>query len=189
MIGTLLRAARTSRGLTQKQLATRSRLDQAGVSRAEGGRDAAYSTVERLLAGAGHRLYSAPTHRDDAAEAAVGIRDNLAAGDQRRALRVLLQLNDDLVAEHGLVRGVLGLAQPESTRSAVWDAALAGLVAWRLGEERVPLPVWVDDPGRHLKEPRTLEVDPADPIPAESDVPEELLRRGVLVWRDTFASV
>jgi hypothetical protein len=31
------------------------------------------------------------------------------------------------------VRGVLGLAEPETTRDPLWDAAL---VAWRLGEEQ-----------------------------------------------------
>lgn len=35
----------------------------------------------------------------------------------------------------------------------------------------------------------TLGVDAADPIPPDSEVAEEFVKRGVLVWRDTFASV
>jgi transcriptional regulator with XRE-family HTH domain len=185
----LVRAARKSRRLTQQQLAERARVDQGRVSRSESGRDAEFSTIERLLAGAGHRLYSAPTQRDDAATVAADIRDRLRANDKDRALRALLQLNDNLNAEHGLLRGVLGLAEPELTKDPVWDAAIAGLVAWRLREEGLPAPEWVNSPSRFLRAPRALDVDPADPIPSASEVPEEFAERGVLVWRDTFASV
>lgn len=87
------------------------------------------------------------------------------------------------------MRGILGLAEPESTKNPAWDAAIAALVAWRLGQDRIPLPAWVDNQGRFLSEPRTLNVDPADPVPPKSEVPEEFVKRGILVWRDTFASV
>jgi transcriptional regulator with XRE-family HTH domain len=185
----LVRAARKSRRLTQQELAGRARVDQSGVSRTEHGRDAEFSTIQRLLAGAGHRLYSAPTQRDDAASVAAEIRAQLRRGDRDQALRALVQLNDNLIGEHGLVRGILGLAEPESTGDKVWDAAIAGLVAWRLLEEGLPNPAWVDAPQRTLARPRPLDVDPADPVPPAAEVPEELLKRGVLAWRDTFASV
>lgn len=186
---TLVRAARVSSGLTQVQLAERTRIDQATVSRSESGRDAEFTTVDRLLAGAGHRLYSAPTRRDDAATIAAVIRQRLHDRDKDRALRALIQLNDNLVAERGLVRGILGLAEPESTKDPVWDAALAAIVAWRLRDDGVPTPDWVDAPHRFLSKPRGLGVDVADPIPLDSEVPVEFAKRGVLVWRDTFASV
>ena len=165
-------------------------LIKAGCLDPKAGRDTEFDTVERLLAGAGHRLYSAPTQRDDAATAAAEIRTHLGAGDKDGALRALLQLNDNLVAERGLVRGVLGLAEPESTRNATWDAAIAGLVAWRLHEDGLPSPEWVTGPSRYLSTPATLDIDPAaDPPPPPSDVPDEFAKRGVLAWRDTFASV
>lgn len=186
---TLVRAARKSRGLTQQRLAERTRIDQARISRSERGRDTDFSTVARLLAGAGHRLYSAPTRRGDAATAAAEIGEHLHTGDKERALRALLQLNDDLVAERGLVRGVLGLAEPEPTRDPAWDAAIAGLVAWRLQEEGLPVPEWVNRPERFQATPRGLDVDPADPVPPLAQVPDAFAQRGVLVWRDTFESV
>lgn len=186
---TLLRAARKSRGLTQVELAERSRVDQARISRFEQGREAEYSTVERILAGAGHRLYSAPTQRDDAATIAAEIRNHLRVHDLHSALRALIQLSDNLVAEHGLTRGILGLAEPEPTGDKAWDAALAAVVDLRLTEEGVPAPDWVDAPGRYLSRPRTLDVDVADPIPAPADIPSEFIKRGLLVWRDTLASV
>lgn len=186
---TLVRAARKSRLLTQEQLAERARIDQAAISRSERGRDAEFSTVDRLLAGAGHRLYSAPTRRDDAATVAAEIRKHLRDGDKDRALRALIQFNDDLVAERGLVRGVLGLAEPETTKNPVWDAALAAVVAWRLRDEGLPTPNWTDAPSRFLRERHGLGVDAADPVPPDSEVPDEFAKRGVLVWRDTFANV
>lgn len=186
---TLVRAARLSSRLTQVQLAERARIDQATVSRSESGRDAEFTTVDRLLAGAGHRLYSAPTRRDDAATIAAEISERLRYGDRDRALRALVQLNDNLVAERGLVRGILGLAEPASTKDPVWDAALAAIVAWRLRDDGVPTPDWVDAPHRFLDKPRGLGVDVADPVPPGSEVPTEFAKRGVLVWRDTFTSV
>ena len=186
---TLVRAARKSKQLTQEQLAKHARLDQASVSRSERGRDAEFRTVDRLLAGAGHRLYSAPTRRDDAATVAAEIRKQLRDGDKDRALRALIQLNDNLIAERGLVRAVLGLAEPETTKDPVWDAALAAVVAWRLRDEGLPTPDWVDASGRFNPEPQGLAVDTADPVPPVFEVPEEFAKRGVRVWRDTFASV
>ncbi|WP_372969600.1 multiprotein-bridging factor 1 family protein, partial [Microbacterium sp.] len=47
----LLRAARKSRGLTQKDLAQRTNVDQGRVSRFESGREAEFSTIERFLSG------------------------------------------------------------------------------------------------------------------------------------------
>lgn len=188
-VSTLVRAARKSRGLTQSALAERAHVDQGQISRLERGREAEFGTVERFLSAAGHRLYSAPTRRDDVATVAAAIRAHLRAADRKSALRELIQLNDDLVAEKGLVRGVLALAEPEGTGDAVWDAALAALVDYRLTEEGLPLPAWVDTAGRRLPTPSTLDVDPADPVPTPEDVPAEFLKHGVLVWRDTFESI
>ena len=124
-----------------------------------------------------------------AATVAAEIRQRLQDGDKDRALRALIQLNDSLVAERGLVRGVLGLAEPETTKDPVWDAAIAAVVAWRLRDEELPTPDWVDARSRFVHDRQGLGVDAADPIPPDSEVPEEFAKRGVLVWRDTFVSV
>ena len=185
-----LRSARKRSRLSQSELAHRAGIDQAQVSRSENENESPkYESVDRLLSATGHRLYSLPTRRDDAATVAAEIRESLAKKDTQRALRHLIQLNDNLVAESGLVRGVLGLAEPESTGVKLWDAAIAAVVAWRLNEQDLPLPAWVSDPGRKLKRSRLLAVDLADPAPRRADIPDEFFERGVLAWRDTFASV
>lgn len=185
----LVRAARKSERLTQSQLAAMAHVDQAAVSRTERGRDAEFGTIDRLLAGTGHRLYSAPTRRDDAATIAADVRVRLRSGDREGALRALLQLNDNLVAEHGLVRGVLTVAEPECTGDRAWDAAFAALVAWRLGEEGIPLPPWALRENRAVHPPRGLDVDPADPTPSPADIHPEFASRGVLAWAATFESI
>jgi hypothetical protein len=113
----------------------------------------------------------------------------LRAKNTDRALRTLIQFNDNLVAEKGLLRGVLCVAEPELTGYPLWDAALAGLVSWRLVEEGVPRPEWVVAPERFLAQPHTLSADSADPIPPAEAIPAEFAKRGVLVWRDTFESI
>lgn len=189
-IATLVRSARRSRGLTQRELSARSRLAQPRLALTEKRReDPRFDTATRLLAGAGHRLYAAPTTRDDVATVAADIRHAVQADDLQLALRNLVQMNDNLVAERGLLRGILAVTEPELTGSKTWDAAIAALVAYRLNQDGVPLPVWVNDDSRVLKRARPLRVDPADAVPSPADVPQEFLDRGVLLWSDTLESV
>lgn len=186
---TLIRSARKSQSLTQVGLAEQAHVHQSNISGIESGRDLSVSTLEKLLRGTGHRLFALPIQRADVTEAASAIRVHLKADNTQGALRALIQLNDNLVSEHGLRRGVLGISEPEPTGNPVWDAALAGLVAWRLSEENIPLPTWVDKTRFFLPVPRSLRIDSADPVPDASDIPPEFARRGVLVWADTFESV
>jgi len=185
----LLRGARKSRQLSQVQLSAISFVDQSSISRVEKGRDVSVSKLDALLAATGHRLYVAPTLRSDASTLAPDIRFWLKQGDLDRALRVLIQLNDNLVSERGLLRGVLGVAEPELLGRPVWDAALAGLVQWRLEEEGLPAPEWTRKPERFLRRQRAFVIDSADPLPPVEVVPKAFLERGVLVWPDMFESV
>ena len=56
-------------------------------------------------------------------------------------------------------------------------------------EEGLPAPERVNSPGRFVAAPRGLDFYPADPTPPAAEVLEEFAERGLLVWRDTFASV
>lgn len=189
-IATLVRSARRSRRFTQRELARRAGLSQSRVAIAENAHeDPRFDTASRLLAGAGHRLYAAATTRDDVATIAAEIRHALARDDRALAFRLFIQMNDHLVAERGLLRGILAVTEPELTGSKTWDAAIAALVEYRLNQEGVPSPTWTSAPARRLERARPLLVDPADPLPLRADVPAEFLEHGVLVWRDSLESV
>lgn len=187
--GVLVRASRKASRKSQMEVSRLSGIDQARVSRAEAGQEATFSTIEKLLAVTHHSLVLIPTRRESVASLAGLMRESLRAGDRPRALRALIQCSDNLRSEHGLIRGALCLAEPELTGFAEWDAALAALVEMWLRDEQLPLPLWVHAPERSLSEKSVLRVDPADPEPTIDDVPQEFLNRGVLVWRETLASV
>ena len=189
-IWTLVRSARRARKLTQRDLSDTSGVPQNRVALIEGSRETPrFDTASRLLAACGHRLYAAATTRDDVATVAAAIRDAVKRDDARLAFRYFIQMNDNLVAERGLLRGVLAVTEPESTGSKTWDSAIAALVAYRLNAQQVPLPSWVHAPERSLGRARVLQVDPADPAPPRDDVPTEFLEHGVLIWRDALESV
>jgi len=163
---TLIRAARKSARVTQAELAQKSRVYQSNISEIESGRDLSVRTLEKLLTATGHSLFALPLQKADVLEAARAIRGQLKSGNRYGALRTLIQLNDNLVSEQGLLRGVLGLCEPEPTGSPVWDAALAGLVSWRLGEEPPP----PTRPGSRRTDfsfprPSTLRCGPRRPAP------------------------
>ena len=185
----LIRTARSTKGLSQIELAELTGFDQAVISRYEGGSGVRFSTLDKILGSTGSSLYMAPTNGLSADQAAILISTYLKSNELQSAMRVLIQLNDDLLREHGITRGVLGLSEPATTGNKVWDAALAALVAWRLNQEALPLPGWVNHAERFLATNYILKFDSADPLPTESETPDEFLKRGVLVFEDTFRSV
>ncbi|WP_353808828.1 helix-turn-helix domain-containing protein [Agromyces sp. SYSU T00194] len=189
-IAALVRSARRARCLSQRELARRAGLSQSRVAIAESAHeDPRFATARRLLAGAGHRLYAAATTRDDVATITTEIRQALAHDDLQLAFRYFIQMNDNLVGERGLLRGILTVTEPELTGSKTWDSAIAALVEYRLNQEGVPAPAWTSSATRRLERARPLLVDPADPVPARGDVPTEFLEHGVFIWRDSLESV
>jgi transcriptional regulator with XRE-family HTH domain len=188
--GALIRSARKSRRLTQQALGRRARLSQSHLSLIERGhQNPSFEAVERALRSAGHRLVAVPSLRDDAAAIASDIRFAVLDDRSDQALRRFIQLNDNLVAEHGAVRFALAISEPEPTGSKQWDAAIAAIVAHHLIAEGLPLPDWVNSPSRSLKRPWVLGEGPYTLTADPSRVPPEFARRRVLVDQDTLASV
>ena len=66
-----------------------------------GKHDPGVDRLDRLLAPLGYRIAVLPTRRRTAAEAAEAIYARRRHEDDDRAYRELIQLNDDLAAEHG----------------------------------------------------------------------------------------
>lgn len=103
-------------------------------------------------------------------------------------MRHFIQLNDNLVAEHDVVRFALTISEPAPTGVKHWDAALAGLVEHRLREESLPLPTWAKAADRVLRKTWTFNAA-CYVVPVDRErVPQAFLARNVLIDRDTLES-
>ena len=186
----LLRAARRSSGLGQAELARRSGTSQPDVSFVERGkRVPTVDTLERLLAGTGHRLVAVASEYPTAVEAGDGITAALTLGRVDKAFRAFLDFSDGLAASGSVLRVVLASTAPNSSGSPVWDAALAAVAEYWLDRDHLPKPLWLSDPDRTLPAPQGLEVSVYDPEPDPQEVPQQFRRRNLLVERSTFESV
>lgn len=186
----LARSARAASGLTQSELAFRSGIAGSSLSLIEHGkREPTFATFDALVRATRRSVVTIPTLRSDAAGIASEISDALTKSDDALAFRRFLQLADNLAAEHGATRVGLVLTEPAPTGSEHWDAAIAALCEFRLDESALPIPDWVAARAGRADipwTPRTSVYDiPADP----TQVPEEFLRRGILIEAATLESV
>ena len=184
---TLLRSSRLASGITQGDLAARAKTSQPEISTIECGKMIpTVETLERLLRQTGHRIIAVPGAGVDAAKTA----DRIGSTKSRdSALRAFLDYSDSLAAAQGVDRMVLGIADPHSTRSAAWDAALAALVDYWLSKSRLPKPEWINSRARFLATPQSPQLGEYDLAPMLDEVPAEFRRRNVLVERSTLESV
>lgn len=184
----ILTNARRVSGLSQRELASRARTQQPVVARTESSaRDVTCDTLDRLLRPTGYRLTALPTRSWTAADAADSIRDHLLAGNEDGAYRDVIQFNDDLVREHGALRVAVVVAPPGSTGDDRYDAFLAALVEFRLGEERLPLPAWTA--GHLLAERWFVDANSVDDPATVAATPPPFRRRGVIIDAVELASV
>lgn len=187
---TLLRAARQSSGLGQSELAARAGTSQPDVSLVEQGkRNPTVETFQRLLGGAGHKIFSYPTIRADAVEIAALISSAVEELNAEKAFRRFLDYSDGLSSARGVERIVLTAAEPAITGSLLWDAALASVADYWLDDQDLPKAAWLLDNSRVLQHPQSLGVSVYDLEPDLSRVPRQFLARNVLVESSTLASV
>lgn len=187
---TVVRNARRVAGLSQTQLAQRSGVAASAISQIEAGkRNPSYETVTRLIASTGGQLVSVPTRIDTAATIALQIAEDVRAGKQAYALRAFIQLNDNLCSVEGSTRLALCLTQPAPTGSKRWDAALAGLVAYRLRQQGISAPAWATEPARFLGKVWNISEGSFPIVVDINDVPKEFLERRALVAARDLESV
>lgn len=186
----IVRAARRGRHLSQRQLAARVGRTQSEISRLERGhQDARHDLVDLLVRGTGQTLVLVPTRRSSAAQHADRIGELLSQGNERRAWREALQLADDLAAEHGAVRVALVVGPPPPTGDDRFDALVAGIVEYRLDEERLPHPDWLEVDGPVLSSPWAPGRSAPATAAALDDAPESFRRRGIVLTADDLVSV
>lgn len=186
----LLRAARRAAGFSQAEIAERADTYQPIVSGVERGkRDTGVASAAHLARAAQHRLLLIPTTHPSAVETAARIASALHDGSRDGAFRALLDLSDGLAKEVPLVVAALVVAQPESTGSLDWDAALSGTVAYQLRQAGLPGAAWTDHAIAASDELRAPHLHPLDDAPDISRVPPEFLERGILIEEGTLSSV
>ena len=184
----LLKRARENAHLTQTRLSELSGTAQSNIARAEAGhRHLKLDTLDKLLHATGHRLVLLPTTRLTVGDAAEDVRAALTTGNEDRAYRIVIQLADDLASEHGAERVALTVPPPTSTGQARYDAFIAGVVAHRLDEERLPLPAWLSS-APILDEPWCVD-EWTDCDTAAAATPPRLRARNVIIGAYELASL
>ncbi|MWV58949.1 helix-turn-helix domain-containing protein [Rathayibacter sp. VKM Ac-2754] len=184
---TLIRAMRNARvqnGWSLRKAAAKSGLAAPNLSAIETGRrGATVGTLERVAESLG--LVFVPVQSGGRATVADAV-ESIRGQDDSTAYRVLIQVADDLSAVEPFVRALLAAERPAAV-SPRWDAAVAGIVEWRLAAVGLPSPAWVVETAGDVG---WRWVPSSGPLPVRTDrVPAPLLRRGVLLEADELVSV
>jgi transcriptional regulator with XRE-family HTH domain len=186
----LLRTARHARGVSQRALSTAANVSQPGIASVESGsHDTTVGRLELLLTALGQRVTVLPTRTRPVWEAAVALREALDEGNQSTAWREIIQLADDLARETGATRVALTVTKPLLVGDARYDALLAAVTDFRLSQDRLPRPEWLDDSEYRLEEPWDVEKIPDLQSVARRQTPEAIARHGVFLREAELASV
>jgi transcriptional regulator with XRE-family HTH domain len=191
-IGGLIRGARQDAGLTQCELADRAHTAQPAVATYESGaRTPNIATLERLLRACDHdvEVLARPRVRRGAAslaELAPTIADDLGAGRERDAVRLLFGFADDFRGSSRPGRISLIREEPPSTGDARFDAALAGVAELFAADGALPAPTWVNGPSRFVEPWWFHASKPAFHAYTLAHTPALLARHGVFIAREVF---
>ncbi len=183
----LVREARRGSGLTQRALAARAGVHQPALADIErSAHDTRVGLLDRLVKAAGYRLAVLPTSAQSSADWADLVYQEFRSPRRSEvvAFRALIGLSDDLASVSKPLRVALCVAPPALCGDARFDAGIAAVVDFQLSKDRLPLPSWVREPSRALKEPWLV-----SPHTDLASVPKIFKRHGVLLAASELASV
>ena len=179
--GKELRRARHARGFTVRKLADLGGTSAAAISQIEtSARGVSVERFSSLLKKTRHRLITVPTLASTVGEVAESIAFFLAQGDNQAAYREFISFSDSLKKQTPALRVVLTLVAPETTGSALYDAALAALSEHWLLDASLPLPTWVERTELFLPELQHLREGIYGPTPDLDEVSVAFQRHNVL---------
>ena len=142
-----LRAARRSRGLTQREVAEQIGTTQSAIARLEAHRtDPKLGTLAAYAAEVGRRVDVVAG--DLTGSCAGTIRSSLSGGDADAALRAVIQLFDDLC--YAVDPWTELRLEPPTTGTAEWDAAIAAACERAARLTGTAVPGWTAAPSRFL---------------------------------------
>lgn len=186
----ILRAARTSRGISQRALARGAGVHQPGLAAVEtGAEDATVGRLGRILNALDCQLTVLPSRRRPVWEAGDAVRRALDSGDERTAWREVIQLNDDLRSVDRATCVALAIAPPGPTGRPRFDALLAAVTDTVLVDARLPRPQWLDEEPWTLTEPWDVEEVPSLRAAARKATPAAVRRHGIYLDRAVLRSV
>lgn len=185
----LAHQARTGAHLTQGELARLAAVHQPAVARAESGHTGlTVSSLDRLVRAAGWRLTVVPTRATTAADTAEVIANLIGTASVDGPFRAIIQLADDLAAEHGAERVALTVTPPQPTGDIRFDALLAGVVETRLDEQRLPHPRWLAT-AQCLSSRWFVDDSSVGDAATVAATPPALAKRGVIIDADELMSL
>lgn len=189
-IGKELRKARHEDGVTLRRLADLGETSPAAISQIENGvRGVTFERIESLLERTSHRLVVLPTIAATASEFAEAIANFLKTKDVSGAFRTIISFSDSLRKQEPAVRVALVVPEPESTGSALYDAAIAAVVEHLFSPDGLPMPQWVRSADRYLSEPTHLAESVYSLVPELDEIPVAFAQRNVLFPSSALESV
>jgi transcriptional regulator with XRE-family HTH domain len=194
-IATLIRDARHAAGITQLELARHAGTAQPAVAAYESGaRTPGIATLERLLGACEHdvEVLARPRVRRGAAslaELAQTIGEDLRAGHEHDALRLLFGFADDFRGSSRPGRIALLCDDPPITGDARFDAALAGVAEFFAAEGVIAAPGWVNGPSRFVEPWWFVASRTAFHAYTLANTPAVFARHGVFIAREVFDRV
>lgn len=188
--GNELQRARHVRGLSLRKLAGLAGTSAAAISQIENGlRGVSVERYSSLLSKTRHRIITLPTLANTATEVAESIALFLAENDNQAAYREFISFSDSLKKQTSGIRVALTLVAPETTGSALYDAAIASLVEHWLTDAASPLPEWLDNSELFLPDLQHLREGIYGPTPEPEEVSFAFLRHNVLFPEIAMESV
>ncbi len=191
-VAALIRDARRAAGVTQLAVAERAGTAQPAVAAYESGaRTPSLATLERLLDACEHDveiLARARTRRGAAslAELSQTIEQDLSAGHEQDALRLLFGFADDFRGSSRPGAIELIAEEPEGTGDRRFDAALGGVAEFFAAERGIAAPAWVDGPERFVEPLWFVASRPEFNAYTLAHTPAVFVRHGVLIAREVF---
>ncbi|HEY3959567.1 MAG TPA: helix-turn-helix transcriptional regulator [Solirubrobacteraceae bacterium] len=191
----LIRDARRAAGITQRAVAERAGTAQPAVAAYESGaRTPSLATLERLLGACEHdvEIRVRPRIRRGAAalaELSQTIKQDLQAGHEQDALRLLFGFADDFRGSSRPGAIELIAQEPEGTGDRRFDAALGGVAEFFAAERGIAAPAWVEAPERFVEPLWFVASRPEFNAYTLAHTPAAFLRHGVLIAREVFDRV
>lgn len=189
MIGRSLRDIRKSLGLSQKALAEKASTFQANISEIE--RDLtspSFETAELLFSQLGYRLIPVPFQGFTVQEWASKLEGALETGNEKRAFRIFLQLNDELNSYESEMLQVIATTPPVISNTK-YSALVSGLVEWHFTKRRLPLPSWLRDRQEVLRVPWFVDELSPNKKQIRQSTPKSFAKRNVFLKESELMSL